>query len=76
MKVDGIQEKVMVKAADPLAVALMQLYYMHSKTPMHRNKFFLFWDSVIVPGFKYTIPWFTVESQQSLDRIFKLEFKT
>ena len=40
-KVDGFDDKVEVKAADPLAPLPMPLYYMHSKMPMYNNKFFV-----------------------------------
>jgi hypothetical protein len=75
MNVEGFSEKVAVKAVDPLAKPPMPLYYTHSKMPMYNSKFFLFWDKVIAQGFARTIPWFTVNSQKSLDRLFALEFE-
>ena len=74
-KVDGFDDRVEVKAADPLAVLPMPLYYIHSKMPMYNNKFFVFWDQVVAECFSRTIPWFTVRSQKALDRLFALEFE-
>ena len=75
MKVEGFEDKVEVKAADPLAPHPMPLYYMHSKMPMYNSKFFVFWDQVIAECFACTIPWFVVRSQKALDRLFALEFE-
>ncbi len=75
MKVEGFDDKVSVKAADPLAAHPMPLYYMHSEMPMYNNKFFVFWDQVIAESFASTIPWFVVRSQKALDRLFALEFE-
>ena len=75
MKVDGFEDKVEVKAADPLAPHPMPLYYMHSRMPMYNNKFFVFWDQVIAVCFARIIPWFVVRSQKALDRLFALEFE-
>jgi len=75
MKVDGFEDKVEVKAADPLAPHKIPLYYMHSRMPMYNNKFFVFWDQVIAEGFARTVPWFVVRSQKALDRLFALEFE-
>ena len=74
-KVDGFDDRVEVKAADPLAALPMPLYYIHSKMPMYNNKFFVFWDLVVAECFSRTIPWFTVRSQKALDRLFALEFE-
>ena len=67
MQVKGFEDKVEVKAADPLAPNPMPLYYMHSKMPMYSNKFFVFWDQVIAECFARTVPWFVVRSQKALD---------
>ena len=75
MKVEGFEDKVEVKAADPLAPHPMPLYYTHSKMPMYNNKFFVFWDQVIAKCFARTVPWFVVRSQKALDRLFALEFE-
>jgi hypothetical protein len=40
-----------------------------------RDIFFHFWDYVMGPTFAIVCPWFTVDSQESLDRLFALEFE-
>ena len=69
---DGLQS---VKAADPLAKPGIPLYYFHSKTKLYNDIFFHFWDYVMAPTFAIVCPWFTVNSQESLDRLFELEFE-
>ena len=74
MEVSG-KGKVLVKAANPLAEPGIPLYYLHRKTAMYNDIFFHFWDNVMAPAFNYICPWFTVNSQKSLDQLFKLEFE-
>ena len=75
MNVAGKQGQVLVKAADPLAEKGMPLYYFHSKTKLYNDIFFHFWDCVMAPAFAIVCPWFTVDSQESLDTLFALEFE-
>ena len=74
MEVSG-KGKVLVKAANPLAEPGIPLYYVHRKTAMYNDIFFHFWDTVMAPAFNYICPWFTVNSQKSLDKLFALEFE-
>ena len=74
MDVIGIEEKVLVKAADPLAKPPMPLYYTHRKTPMYNDNFFILWDNIIAEAFAITCPWFVVDSVKALDKLFSLEF--
>ena len=75
MAVEGFKGKVLVKAADPLAKPGIPLYYFHSKIKLCKNIFFHFWDCVMAPAFAIVCPWFTVDSQESLDTLFALEFE-
>ncbi len=75
MDVDGIEGKVSVKAADPLAAPPMPLYYTHSKMLMYNDNFFHFLDRVMSPAFGILCPWFTISSQAALEDLFTLEFE-
>lgn len=75
MAVAGFDAQQTVKAADPLAKPGIPLYYFHSKTKLYNDIFFHFWDYVMAPAFAIVCPWFTVDSQESLDRLFELEFE-
>ena len=75
MAVAGFDDQQTVKAADPLAKPGIPLYYFHSKTKLYNDIFFHFWDYVMAPAFAIVCPWFTVNSQESLDRLFELEFE-
>jgi hypothetical protein len=72
---EGFEDKQLVKAADPLAKPGIPLYYFHSKTKLYNDIFFHFWDCVMAPAFAIVCPWFTVDSQESLDTLFALEFE-
>ncbi len=61
-------------AADPLAKPGIPLYYFHSKTKLYNDIFFHFCDYVMAPAFAIVCPWFTDDSQESLDRLFEVEF--
>ena len=75
MPVDGIEGPVSVQAADPFAKRGIPLYYFHSKTKLYNDIFFHFWDDIMAPAFAIVCPWFTVDSQESLDNLFALEFE-
>jgi hypothetical protein len=64
-----------VAAKPGIAKPCIPLYYFHSKTKLYNDIFFHFWDYVMGPAFAIVCPWFTVDSQESLDRLFELEFE-
>uniref|UniRef100_A0A7S0MQM0 Uncharacterized protein n=1 Tax=Cryptomonas curvata TaxID=233186 RepID=A0A7S0MQM0_9CRYP len=45
------------------------------KTKLCNDIFFYFWDNVMAPAFAIVCTWFTVDSQESLDNLFALEFE-
>jgi hypothetical protein len=75
MAVAGFDAQQSVKAADPLAKPGIPLYYFYSKTKLYNEFCLHFWDYVMAPTFAIVCPWFTVDSQESLDRLFALEFE-
>ena len=75
MAVARFDAQQVVMAADPLAKPGIPLYYFHSTTKLYNDIFFHFWDYVMAPAIAIVCPWFTVDSQESLDRLFELEFE-
>ncbi len=71
MPVEGIEGQ----AADPFAQRGIPLFYFHSKSKLYYDIFFHFWDTVMAPAFSIVCPWLTVNSQESLDELFALEFE-
>jgi hypothetical protein len=75
MKVDGIETPQVVKAADPFAKPDMPLYYFNSKTNLYNDIFFDCLDNIFALIFNIVCPWFNVDSMESLNRLFELEFE-
>jgi hypothetical protein len=77
MKLDGYETPQVVNAlaADPFARLSIPLYYFHSQTNLYNDNFFNCWDNIFSPTFNIVCPWFNVESLNSLDRLFELEFE-
>ncbi len=68
------EDKLLVKAADPLARPWIQLYYSHSKIKMYTTIF----SFRIHSHGSYTAnicPWMTLNSKKSLDQLLALEFE-
>ncbi len=66
---------MVVKVADPFAKPGMPLCYSHSKTNLYNDIFFNCWDNFFVPTFDIVCTWFSVDSMESLNRLFDLEFE-
>ncbi len=62
-----------VKAANPLAALSEPLYYIHSKTKIYNELFFMIWQNVMSPTFALMCPWFKVDGKDALNRLFELE---
>ncbi len=63
-----------MKAANPIAALGEPLNYTHSKTNMYNELFCMIWENVMSPTFALMCPWFKVDSEKALNRLFELEF--